>query len=111
KVTDVVVQTSAGDDFDQAAIAAARELAFEPAQRDGTPVASKIPFRFQFEAPAPATEATTPVAVPAPAPAAPAASPAVPSDSLDIEVEGQRPAREPTQRTMAAEEIRKIPGT
>jgi TonB family protein len=115
KVTDVVVQTSAGDDFDQAAVAAAQELAFEPAQRDGNPVPSKIPFRFQFEAPEPATAAAVPVAVPAPAapPAAPApaAAPAVPSDSLDIEVEGQRPAREPTQRTMAAEEIRKIPGT
>jgi TonB family protein len=113
KVTDVVVQTSAGDEFDQAAIAAAQELAFEPAERDGNPVPSKIPFRFQFEAPEPASAAAAPVVVPTPvAPApTPSASAAVPSDSLDIEVEGQRPAREPTQRTLAAEEIRKIPGT
>ncbi|RYZ04715.1 MAG: hypothetical protein EOO73_23095, partial [Myxococcales bacterium] len=45
-----------------------------------------------------------------PPPAAPAA-PAAPEDSLDIDVEGEKPPREPTQRTLSAEEITKIPGT
>jgi TonB family protein len=109
QITDVAVATSAGDDFDQAAIAAAKQLEFEPAQRGGVPVASKIPFRFQFEA---QTQAPTPppAVAPAPPPVA-AAPPPAPADSLDIDVEGQRPPREPTQRTLAAEEISKIPGT
>jgi len=115
KVTDVSVQASAGDDFDQAAIAAAKELTFEPAQRDGTAVPSKIPFRFQFEAPAPTAPAAAapvaPAAAVAPAPAVSAPADAAAGDALDIEVEGERPPREPTQRTLAAEEISKIPGT
>jgi len=110
KVTEVTVATSAGDDFDQAAIDAAKQMEFAPAERDGKPVPAKIPFRIQFEAQAPApapAPATAPAAAPSvAAPAAPAAT-----DSLDIDVEGERPAREPTQRTLAAEEIRKIPGT
>ena len=34
RVTDVAVATSGGQDFDEAAIAAARDLKFDPAQRD-----------------------------------------------------------------------------
>src|SRR6185369_13325623 len=33
------------------------------------------------------------------------------SDSLDIDVEGDRPPREPTQRQISGDEIRKMPGT
>lgn len=114
QVTDVAVSESAGDEFDQAAIAAAKRLRFEPAQRDGKAVPAKIPFRFQFEAQAPAPAAEpVPAAAPAEAPA-PAPAPAkdvTPADTLDIDVEGDRPPREPTQRTIAAEEIQKMPGT
>lgn len=113
QVTDASVASSAGDDFDQAALAAARQLVFEPAQRDGTPVAAKIPFRVQFAAPPPADAA--PAAEPAPQPQPAAAPepgpPAAPSDALDIEVEGERPPREATQRTFSAQEIAKAPGT
>ncbi len=109
KVTDVSVATSAGEDFDQAAIDAAKQLEFTPAQRDGSPVASKIPFRIQFEPQAPAP-APVPVPVPAASTAATAA-PTAPSDALDIDVEGQRPPREPTQHSITAQEITKIPGT
>ncbi len=112
QVTDVAVATSAGDDFDQAAIAAAKELRFTPAERNGVPVASKIPFRIEFSAPpaapAPAPALAPPSRLPLP-PSSPA--PAAPSDALDIDVEGERPPREPTQRSLAAEEIMKIPGT
>src|SRR6478609_8625271 len=89
-VTDVTVATSAGDEFDQAAVEAAKQMRFEPAARDGKPVAAKIPFRIQFEAPPP--PAAEPVPAPAPAPAATApppavAAPAEPSETLDIDVE------------------------
>jgi TonB family protein len=114
QVTDVTVAESAGEEFDQAAIAAAKQLGFEPAQKAGKPIAAKIPFRFQFEAKAPAP-APEPVPVPVPAPAVPTTAPAAaaPSeaDTLDIDVAGERPPREPTQRTISAEEITKMPGT
>jgi TonB family protein len=116
KVIDVEVTGSAGSEFDEAAVAAARELGFEPAQRDGKAVPAKIPFRFQFEAQAPEPTPPPPVAAaPAePATPPPPAKPAVevaPADSLDIDVEGERPPREPTQRSLKAEEIQKMPGT
>jgi len=117
QVTDVSVVSSAGDDFDQAAIAAAKQLRFEPAVRDGKPVASKIPFRFQFEPQAPAPSPPAASAAPAPEPAradakagADARAPSA-ADTLDISVEGSRPPREPTQHRISSEEISKIPGT
>ncbi len=103
KVSDVSVATSAGDDFDQAAIDAAKQLEFTPAERDGKPVASKIPFRIQFEA---ASPSTPPIPIRTPSPPAPA-----PTDALDIDVEGDRPPRESTQHSITAQEITKIPGT
>ena len=109
KVVDATVSSSAGEDFDQSAIAAAKQLEFEPARRGDQPVAAKIAFRFQVEAQVPAAPAAAvPVRVPAaPAPVkTPAAEP-----ELEIAVEGERPPREPTQRTLTAEEIQKMPGT
>lgn len=53
-----------GHGFDEAAVQAAQRLVFEPATRDGTPVAARIRFRYEFKAPAPrlvgrvATQAT-----------------------------------------------------
>ena len=114
KVTDVAVTASAGDDFDQAAVDAAKQLEFAPAERDGKPVPAKIPFRIQFEAQAPAPAAAPiPAAVPAPtaAPTPAAAPPPAGQDALDIAVEGERPPREPTRRSLSAQEITKIPGT
>src|SRR5689334_4051806 len=93
QVTEVEVASSAGEDFDQAASDAAKQLKFEPATRDGKPVASRVPFRFQFEAPAP--PAPAPVTPPPPARphSDPHSRPTPPSeaDSLDISVEGERP--------------------
>ena len=107
-VTDATVNQSAGADFDAAALEAARRLVFSPALQGETPIASKIPYRFEF-ALAPETP-PPPVPVPLPAEPVPAAPP-VAEDSLDIEVEGERPPREPTRRVIAAEEITRIPGT
>ena len=58
-VTDVLVQTSAGEAFDASAVAAARKLGFKPARRDGKPIAARIPFRFDF-----AVEETAPTPKP-----------------------------------------------
>ncbi len=55
KVTEAVVATSGGPDFDGAALEAAKRLVFSPASKGGKPIPSKIPFRFDFayEAPPP----------------------------------------------------------
>ena len=52
-VSDVAVKESRGHGFDEAAIAAARNLRFDPAQRGGRPVASKIAFNYVFTPPPP----------------------------------------------------------
>jgi len=49
KVTDAKITESAGTDFDDAAIVAAKQLVFQPATRDGKPIVAKIPFRFTFD--------------------------------------------------------------
>jgi TonB family protein len=50
-VTDAVVDEAAGHGFDEAAVAAARKLVFEPATRDGKPVPARIRFVYRFEPP------------------------------------------------------------
>lgn len=109
-VVDAAVTESAGADFDASALEAARRLVFSPALQGETPVAAKIPYRFEFSLAAdPPPPPPPPEVAPPPAPA-PLPAPA-PEGSLDIEVEGERPPREPTRRVLAAEEITKIPGT
>lgn len=52
------VTSSAGPEFDEAALAAAKKLVFKPATRRGKPIGARIPYRFQFayEAPKPPAE-------------------------------------------------------
>ncbi len=50
-VTHAAVETPAGHGFDEAAVAAAQKLAFDPATRDGKPVASRIRFAYRFAPP------------------------------------------------------------
>jgi len=50
-VTRAVVQEPAGHGFDEAAVAAARALEFEPARRDGNPIAARIRFVYRFTPP------------------------------------------------------------
>ena len=59
-VTDVKVRESGGDALDEAAIIAIRQWTFEPAKRDGTPVASRILVPFHFAPPAAPPEIVTP---------------------------------------------------
>ncbi len=53
RVMKVNVVQSAGEDFDAAAVAAAEQLEFEPAEYDGAPVAVRIQYTSRFFAPVP----------------------------------------------------------
>jgi TonB family protein len=55
-VTDARVVKAAGDGFDEAALAAGRQLRFSPAEIDGKPAAVTLEYRFRFDAPAPAPD-------------------------------------------------------
>jgi TonB family protein len=115
-VSDGTVTESSGPEFDAAALAAARDLVFEPATRNGKPTAARVPFRYDFAlAPAasePPVAAATPTSQATVTPSAPASpTPVPPDEELDIAVAGEKPPREPTQRTLTGEEITKIPGT
>ncbi len=135
-VTNASVVESGGPEFDDSALAAAKGLVFTPATKDGMPIASRIAFRFDFAlseepeaAPAPSAPETAaaesgpvappsaegkgisaPMQAPSPRPASTADEQAA-LDTLDIEVEGERPPREATKRILAVEEISKMPGT
>ena len=52
-VRNATVQTPQGHGFDEAAVEAAKSLVFEPALRDGKPVASKIKYQYVFAPPPP----------------------------------------------------------
>src|SRR3954462_15183194 len=98
-VTDVSVLESAGTDFDEAAITAARSLIFEPAQKNGEAIPAKIRYTFDFKLAAPEpVPVPVPVPVPAPTPApAPAPAPSAEvadGEALDLEVQGEKPPRE-----------------
>ena len=122
QVTDVAVAESAGAEFDEAAVNAARGLRFEPAQKNGEPIPAKIRYAMEFKLappsePEPAPAATAPAAAaamaaaPVAAPDAKAASAVSEGEALDLEVQGEKPPREPTKHVIAAEEISRIPGT
>ncbi|MGD0674953.1 MAG: TonB family protein [Polyangiaceae bacterium] len=51
-VTGAEVEKPAGHGFDEAAVEAALQLVFDPAKRDGVPVASRIRFAYTFSPPA-----------------------------------------------------------
>lgn len=48
EVVDVEVSVSGGEAFDEAAMAAARQLRFEPALRDGEPIPVRVGFQYDF---------------------------------------------------------------
>jgi len=66
-VQDPKIKTGAGNGFDEAALEAASRLLFEPAKRNGQPLAARIvfPFVFEFRAPEPPPEAEPPPPAPA----------------------------------------------
>jgi TonB family protein len=85
KVQQVAVAQPAsavGMGFDEAAIAAAQQFEFEPAEQDGKPIAVQLSYRYKFKltprTAAPATpDGGPPAATPAPAPPPPAPKPQV----------------------------------
>jgi TonB family protein len=109
-VADAKVVASGGAAFDAAALGAARDLVFEPATRDGVPIAAQIPFAFRFVEPPP-PPAHEPA--PAPAPAAPRAPepPAPPDSAIEVAVEGEQPPREATRHAIDGADARTMPGT
>jgi TonB family protein len=117
KVTEATVLESAGPEFDAAALEAAPKLVFQPATKGGKAVPARIAFRFDFQLQSqlpnePAAAATPALEKPVARPKAQtAASAAESTPSVDIDVEGERPPREPTKQVLSAEEISKIPGT
>ncbi len=123
-VSDAKVTTSGGDDFDAAAIAAAKGLVFAPATRDGQPIAAKIRFRYELSPPA----SSTPTPTPNPTPPTPTPNPTptptptpnptptptptpTPAPVVEVSVEGARPPREPTKHVIEGAALRKTPGT
>jgi TonB family protein len=74
-VTNVAVSKGAGNGFDEAAVAAARQMEFTPAEIDGKPAAIRIEYTIHFQpkvvAPPPETEETPPPETPPPPPPPP----------------------------------------
>ncbi|MBK8171541.1 MAG: TonB-dependent receptor [Sandaracinaceae bacterium] len=124
-IRSVTVATSATPEFDAAAVAAAQRFVFRPAMRNGTPVASRIRYRYVFELQEEVVPAATPEPEPtAPDPAQPASEPAPTDDAAPAPEEEpvqelsfgavarvDPPPREVTRRTIEAEEMVRIPGT
>ncbi len=130
-VTNVSVAESAGKDFDTAAVAAALQFEFEPAEVDDKPAPSKITYRYDFVIAAPEKEGPKPEETPhvtretretregdAPPEAPPPVSPPPPKPSAagerveDVEVRGRpRARRETVDYRVRAEQARKVAGT
>lgn len=103
-----VTPASGEEPFVTAAIAAARGWTFDPATRNGAPLAARIKMEIVFRAPAPA-EPEAPVVAPA-VPAGPgAAPPPTPPPLVDeVDVRGQRAA--PGATSLGRAEVRQLPG-
>jgi TonB family protein len=105
--------TRGDEPFVSTAIETVRKYRFEPATRDGQPVAATIRFEVTFTAPVPSPgDAPTPAAPsPAPSGAPPASKPSSAPDEqapLEVVVQGERPAPAVTSLTRA--EVRQLPG-
>ena len=100
-----VTPASGEEPFVTAAVAAARGWTFDPATRNGAPLAARIRMEIVFRAP----ESEAPVVAP-PAPASPAAAPMpTPPPVVDeVDVRGQRPA--PGATSLGRAEVRQLPG-
>jgi TonB family protein len=115
-VTNVTVAEPASPDFDAAAVAAARQLVFSPAEVDDKPAPATITYRYAFVLKDAPVAVPTPVNVPVPAPVAvpvPVPAPEPPAPPTDtIEVRGRPHARRETnQTTIRAEQGKKVAGT
>jgi TonB family protein len=105
------VKPASGEEpFVTAAVAAAHTWKFDPATRDGAPVAARIKMEIDFHAPKP-IEPETPAAPDAGAPAAgprPAPAAAVPVAVDEVDVRGLR--AQPGGVSLGRAEVRQLPG-
>ncbi|MBX3226753.1 MAG: TonB-dependent receptor [Labilithrix sp.] len=110
-VTAVAVASSAGPDFDAAAVAAAQRFQFEPAEVDGKPAPAKITYRYDFviEEVAPPVEEPPPPPPPEPEPPPP---PPPAEKTEEVAVRGRpRDRRQTVDYSVRAEQARKVAGT
>jgi len=100
----------AGDEpFVGVAVEATLKWRFEPANRDGKPVASIIRFQLTFHAPAaPPPETLAPVPLPGTAETTPGSPPPKPAEAAEVVVHGERLA--PGVSSFTKAEIRQLPG-
>jgi len=127
-VSESSVVESGGERFDQSALAAVREFDFEPARRNGLPVAVKIRYRYVFAASTPTVAVTgAPPAEDSRAAEGPAVKPGGPvkagaPDAHDREptraaeefsavASVEAPPREPTRHSISGELLAEMPGT
>jgi TonB family protein len=104
-----VKPTSGEEPFVTAAVAVARTWKFDPATRDGAPVAARIKMEIVFHAPRPIEPEPPPVTPPRLAPAPGAGPPPHPQVLVDeVDVRGRRPA--PGATSLGRAEVRQLPG-
>jgi len=128
RVSESKIVESGGERFDQSALSAVRDFEFEPARRNGVPLAATIHYRYVFPAAETASEPVTvpePVATPTAAgTTATAASNTAPTTSETNESAAESepeefsavatveaPPREPSRRTISGEILAELPGT
>ncbi|HYP76672.1 MAG TPA: TonB family protein [Polyangiaceae bacterium] len=112
RVSESAIVESGGERFDQSALDAVRAFEFEPARRDGVPLAAKIHYRYVFPpapAPAPAPD-TRPVLVPSRAAAAQPPATSEPEEFSTLATV-EAPPREPTRHSISGEVLTEMPGT
>jgi TonB family protein len=104
------VKPASGEEpFVSAAVAAARGWTFDPATRDGAPIAARIKMEIVFQAPAPVEPEAPVVVPPAAGVGAPGALPPPPAPIVDeVDVRGLRPA--PGATSLGRAEVRQLPG-
>jgi TonB family protein len=112
RVVHASVETERGHGFDEAALAAARRLRFEPGRRGATKVPTRIRYRYTFAPPTP-TRSAAPASREAdsgsvaPAPDAGAARGAE-DTAIEVTVRGEQ--LEPAVSSYTRAEVRRIPG-
>ena len=119
-VLESAILESGGERFDQSALTAVQQFEFEPARRNGVPVAAKIRYRYVFpaaSAPAAlgATRGAPPEAASAPPVPAPIEAPNTTTagalDEFSEVATVEAPPREPTRRSISGEVLTEMPGT
>ncbi len=103
-----VTPASGEEPFVTAAIAASRRWTFDPATRNGAPLAARIRMEIVFHAPASAEPEAPGVAPPVPTGPGAAPSPPAPPVADEVDVRGQRPA--PGATSLGRAEVRQLPG-